>query len=322
MHKRALLAAATMLAVALAGCSENPGNEKPDDDAFEDLPGEPLPEGKGVIRGIVLDVAILPIPAVTVKLQGPNLETTTNENGAFVFSGVEPGTYFLQASKPGYDKIQAQVTVVAGVEKPDAVKIQLPRLPGTEPFVVADDYVAFISCGFKTANYVWDADSCDPTGTLGYAASDDSAPTFDTGTTQNATYYQSEIFWEANQPLSSGLVTIQCLGPNAGCGFDRGDPRLCNVRGPSPLVCRVDREMEFGDIPGGGNNLAEIDDGAGFRGEYTIGLFSNCAVQCVQGAVGVGLALEQEVIMYTHVFYNWQPAADWLFIRDGAPPGP
>ena len=75
-------------------------------------------------------------------------------------------------------------------------------------------------------------------------------------------------------------------------------------------------------LPGNGNNLTIVNDGAGFQGIFTVGLFSNCAAQCLLGAVGVGLALEQEVQMFSHVFYNYQPPEGWLFLDGQGFPQP
>jgi len=46
-------------------------------------------------------------------------------------------------------------------------------------------------------------------------------------------------------------------------------------------------------------------------------LFASC-----WGAGGVGMALEQRVTVYTHMFYGYVPPADWRFSGAGAPPEP
>ena len=316
---RAILLTLALLSLTLAGCSE----DKPDPIDPGPVPDK-VEKGKGVIRGVVIDAAVTPIEGVTVAV-GDELSTRTDAGGAFLFVDVEPGTYFLTASKPGWTGVQQSVDVRAGVERPPLVKVQMLPEPSSLPFVVSDSYAAFLSCGFKAANYVFDAASCDPTGLAGYRGSDDSWHMFETGTTQPPQWYQVEIDWDATQPLSQGLVTIQCAredtsGSHCNSGVDGGS-RLCNVRGPSPLVCAVGRE---GEAPGGGYNLTAVNGGDGFQGVFSVGLYSNCAYSCVPPgtAVGVGAALEQEVHIYTNVFYNYAPPEGWMFLQDGAYPPP
>ncbi len=318
---RALLLTMTLVAVTLAGCSDDAPPATVVDDPFTDF-DDPASSGKGLLRGIVIDNSITPIPDARVVIKGSTLETMTNVNGAFQFTDLDPGTYFLEVSKPSYTKIQAQGTVEADVAKPEIVRVQLELIPGELPAFVPLQYDLFMSCGFKLANFVFSASSCDPTGALGLASQDDSMHAFEMDREDAPAHYQSEIIWEANQPASSGLVTIQCNRDNTGCGSGVGSDRICNVRGPSPLVCRVNNDMASEDVPGGGNNFTTIRDGAGWSPLFAVGLYSNCAGQCVIGAVGVGAALDQEVKAYISVFYNFKPSEDWLFIEEGEHPVP
>ena len=79
-----------VLALLLAGCSEP--TETPDEpfDASLDDELEATAE-TGVIRGVVVDAAIVPVAGVTVTIDGLDQETTSNEAGAFGFDGLEPG---------------------------------------------------------------------------------------------------------------------------------------------------------------------------------------------------------------------------------------
>ncbi len=317
--KRVWTLASLFVLTALAGCADDaPALEAEAD--FSDLDLE-ADADTGVIRGVVIDETITPVADATVALSD-GTETTTTPEGLFGFSDLEPGTYFLTITKPGFGQIQQSTEVVAGVATPPIVKVQLVRTPGSEPFVVNHYYEAFMSCSFKATRFVFSASDCDPTGAAGYANSDDSAHTFETDSEQIPEWYQVEIDWEASQPLSSGLVTIQCVGDSPSCGSGEGSDRICNVRGASPLVCGVGRVSDEAP-PGGGNNLTAVSEGKGFRGVYTVGLFSNCAYSCVPGTVyGAGVALEQSVFIYANVFYNYAPPEGWSFLQDGsyAPP--
>lgn len=319
---RALLSALIILAVSLAGCADGGSAPANVDETFNDFETPAPQDGKGLLRGVVIDASITPLADAKVTIKSTGAETTTNENGAFQFIDLDPGTYFLDITKVGYNKVQAQGTVVAGVKSPEIVRVQLELIPGTLPAFVPLQYDLFMSCGFKLANFVFDAFYCDPTGAAGIAGQDDSEHVFELDRDDAPTHYQSEIIWEANQPASSGLVTIQCNRDNTGCGSGVGSDRICNVRGPSPLVCRVNNDMASASVPGGGNNFTTIRNNEGWSPVFAVGLFSNCAGQCVLGAVGVGAAIDQEVKSYISIFYNFKPAEDWMFINDGEHPLP
>jgi Carboxypeptidase regulatory-like domain len=70
-----------------------------------------------------------PVARATVRLSGAvNLETTTTDDGKYVFSGISPGQYTVEATSPGIEAVQT-ITIEAGrvVElmlqlKPHAVK--------------------------------------------------------------------------------------------------------------------------------------------------------------------------------------------------------
>ncbi len=74
--------------------------------------------GTGVIRGTVFDPARASIPGVKVVLThvATNVarEAPTNEVGFFLFSGVAPGEYKLEAESKGFKKYSGTFTLVAG----------------------------------------------------------------------------------------------------------------------------------------------------------------------------------------------------------------
>jgi len=72
------------------------------DDMLEPRMMEPLPQ-TGHIAGLVTDsTSGEPLPGVNVVLSGTNQGAATNSEGRFTISGIEPGTYDLQASFIGY----------------------------------------------------------------------------------------------------------------------------------------------------------------------------------------------------------------------------
>lgn len=142
--RQALLALALM-SVMLSGCADSAPNEETDDQGTD--PGKvEATSTTGGIRGVVIDASINPIPEATVSLLNTELSTTSDENGNFLFSGLEPGTYFVKAEHPIYAAQQTSTEVVAGVEKPDIVKIQLERVIAFDPYFDTQPFKGFIAC--------------------------------------------------------------------------------------------------------------------------------------------------------------------------------
>lgn len=303
---RALMMVASLLAVTLAGCSDG-GSGTDEDPTFDDFDDAPVDKSEGVIRGVVLDESIQPVPDATVQVGNTDLTAQTNENGAFQFSKVEPGQYFLDVRKVGYEPIQTSVDVVGGVAAPDVVKIQLPRAPGTEPVGIYSSFDGYVGCAAQTANYVW-RDLC---GTGGIDP--DQHQVFDFGRSDTPTIVQTELIWEFTQAFGERLGTIQYLVEDDGSiGARQG-----NIWGTSPLICRVDgaSDCDNGDgTGGGGDGLNET----GFTGRVTTRVYANCFQTCVPGtAVGLGVVLQQRYTLMGAIFYNVTPGEDWLYHVDG-----
>src|SRR5213594_2671570 len=75
-------------------------------------------QGRGTLRGVISDEFGATIVRATVTLTDQNgLEktTTTNGEGAYVFSGLAPGKYLLRASAQGFAvSDEAEVDIAAG----------------------------------------------------------------------------------------------------------------------------------------------------------------------------------------------------------------
>lgn len=304
------IATLATLLVVLAGCAD--GGSAP---TTETPPGTPPPPpveaGLGLIRGVVIDSSITPIPEATVTIKSIKATLTTDANGFFQFPNLEPGTYFLEVSKLGFTKVQASTTVAANVKAPEMVKVQLEAKPEALPRAVTLLSQGYIGCSFLTANFVW-GNMCQ----YGGIDPDQNIP-LSFGEAERPTHLQTEIDWEKTQVFGEDLVIIQYLNNDAG-----GRARIGNVFGKAPLVCSVgpDAPCDNGDGTGGG--------GTGLNGtEWTdlvnIAVFAGCWNGCVPGtAVGVGVVAQQEYQMYGTVFYNMVPDEGWAFVRDSFHPVP
>lgn len=278
-------------ATALAGCAEDSGPAPVDDDEqkFEDLD---LRDGYGAIRGIVLDPAIVPIAGAAILLQGTQEVATSSEDGTFVFVDLEPGTYFMQISKLGYEPAQSSVTVEEGVERPDIVKVQLIPDPSTKPHVQYYSFEGLLQC---SVNAVVGFNACGLVGDLSDQDFGESQVRYTID--GQPVYMQTEMVWDSTQPLGGGLSLLYSYG-DCGGGF------YCDyqVEGGSPLIL-------------GANMTKSQEILEGEEGELYIRVFGTESSNA-QGS-GAGATIEQRFTHYTSIFYGFEPQDGWSFIEDG-----
>jgi len=237
--RTALLLTMALLTVALAGCSDS-GSDTPADQPvdFQEYGLEATDE-TGIIRGVVVDAAIVPIAGVTVTVQETGDSLVTNANGAFGFDDLDPGTYFVQAEKPGFGSVQQSVSVVAGDDEPPVLKMLMDPDPTSAPFVEYSQFNGFLVCSFTVV--AASAAACGvSTPALG------PVPTVDVGDivgNQFITYVeygrapswaQAEMVWDAGQELSKDL-SLSFTDPG-----ESGQNTIDQARGPSPLVVSFD----------------------------------------------------------------------------------
>ncbi len=288
-----LVALASLL---LAGCGAPAEPATEEDEAFDEFEAEATAT-TGVIRGVVVDPSITPIPDVTVTVLTTEMEITTNANGAFVFSDVEPGTYSLKASKIGYHDIQSSVTVVAGIDKPDIVRIQLLENLDAIPFYEEITTKGFHTCAtsaFTLCNFL--------DGILCIAGQCDilqDNTIMNIPISQQPTHINSEEVWKPTQ----------LLGQNFDFYLERIDEggswnHIRSVAGASPLLLVVDEDEIIAQGYGTTHDLRhrtfpQLED-------PTSAVF-----------------IDQEFTVYTHVFYNYAPPEGWRFTdSDGVPEPP
>lgn len=280
MHRPLPVAvAAVLLTAILSGCADDGGSPKadavPTPDAFEEVQ---VTDTTGAIRGVVVTEAIVPIEGVLITLAGGS-NATSDADGAFVFNNLEPGDYFLTASKLGYSTVQASASVVAGDKEPPVTKVTLMADPATKPYSVVLQWDGFIQCGFMAGNGFVGAQACGPLDDrfINYFTLDGGIPT----------YVQSEAVWESTQTLGADLSFSF---------YDGGTWHFKEVNGVSPLLINATGE--------------EVADWWGNDTE-------TLPMRMFPGNAAVSVTINQQFTAYMTLFYNFQPRQGWSFIIDG-----
>ncbi len=329
MRSLAFLTATVLLATVLAGCTDNDQPVLDEDGATDGLDLDAT-ASTGVIRGVVIDAAIRPLAGVAITLPTDNgvLSTETNDQGAFGFQGLEPGTYFVKAEKLGYVTTQQSTDVVANVDRPDVVKILMEADPSTAPYIQSFQYKGFIECSFALVVVLFAA--------CGVIPEDLSNNNFlaEWNLDGAPTWMQAEMVWESTQALGENLVmSFTCLD----CGEGGTQRQYGRAEGPSPLLMVADIEAATEMESGTERNVtfrvfAEEMPGTDFIPEdqvhdihnQTVGgclkypvLFDACL-----GAGGIGATIQQDFEAFNHVFYHFTPPEGWRFTNDGDPQVP
>lgn len=285
---------------------------------FEDLDLEAT-EDTGVIRGVVVDTAVVPIPDVTITVSGTELSTTTNAEGAFGFSGLEPGTYFMEASRLGYISTQTNVEVVAGEDAPPVVRIAMVEDPDNVPYAEGLVWEGYMACGLSALAL------------CGLPFLDDAVGEDFTHTHElergNVTYLQSEMIWRTTQTVSENMQLWQ-----EATGEDVGRCTFAAQNAPSPNVINTTHgDYNTHGTPECFNSLGDTRNLylRVFSGSID-GTFPPTENGCYPGVpgvigglcMGVGFTIEQSFTVFSHVFYGFKPFEDWQFSVDGAPIAP
>lgn len=291
------MVAAALVAVLFAGCAGGAGNESQppaaEPLAFEDLT---VSESKGLIRGLVLSETITPIEGARVDLRLGDAPVTkvSDAQGAFVFTDLDAGDYFLTVSKPGYFDVQASATVVAGVAEPPIVKVQLVIDAENQPFTELLQWTGFFGCGTGTNAgggigfnpCAVDALMCDAADVCLLNSSN--THFFDFGTARLPDLAQAEAVWAGNQPLGNAL----------NLGWHRaGTADFKSTSGESPLI-----------LPATYDEILEAHN------ENITGLL-------VRIFPGTGqeltVTVQQRFDVYVTYFYGFVPREGWAFVNDG-----
>ena len=299
----------------LAGCTDGGGTAPPAEDPTEDLDLEST-ETTGILRGVVVDDAVRPLADVQIMITGTSHgNTTTTEDGAFGFEGLEPGTYFVMASKPGFVGVQQSAEVAAGVDDPPLVRFQLPVDPETRPFFDAYVFDGYIQCSVSFVAAGFAACSTLPGGV--------STDNFDVTYTFDKTpdWLQSEMLWDSTQTVSDGLSMSYSANGDGALLTNWG-----SASGSSPITIQTNRTLNAQWNIGNGTDLfirVFNEPMEGTRPSDPVN-GDDCVDRPVLSGclTGAGLTLQQKLAIYTHVFYGYTPDPEWRFSEASTVPQP
>lgn len=306
---RAFALTALLVAGLLAGCTDVTLEPRSEEDAdFEEL-GLEADATTGVIRGLVIDEAIRPLAGVAIEVTGVATRTaTSNDEGLFGLGNLEPGTYFVSASKPGFQTAQQSVEVVAGVDEPPITKILLAADAATAPFSQSYVFDGFIECSFSAV--AAGVAACSAAG----LPNDKFIIEYELERAPQ--WIQTEMHWQSTQAVSPELDLVYSAS-GEGALLDN----YAEVWGPSPLLIQV-------------NETLAAERGLGTEAGLLIRVFNqpvegtetgdpaggdDCMDRPVLGGctTGLGMTLQQRFTHITTVFYGYQPPEDWRYVEDG-----
>lgn len=297
----------------LAGCSSggSSGTDSDDDGKAIGTPEEvEATDTTGGIRGIVVDDAIRPIADAAVRITGAGADetATTDEGGTFTLSGLEPGTYFIEATHPLYDKQQTTADVEAGVSDPEPIRIQLTRLITEEPYSYTTKYEGFIVCSANAVLPVVGGLLSEECGEgvgvpgVGRVGGQD-------GNNVQYDFYVDgpgintlvvEMVWDATSEAGKALYTPVSLGWVCD-PFCSGTATLGTLEGTSPLYTAIGPDVL------GGHNLTN---------EERISTFTWASPDTTP----VGVTLNQDYEVFVTHFYYLPPPAGWSFVNGDPEP--
>lgn len=291
MHVRTLLLSLLTAAVALAGCSGggNGGSADEPDTGDLDLVAT---EDTGIIRGVVVDDRIVPLAGVKVTLAGVAKETVSNEVGGFGFDGLEPGTYFIEAAKPGFRTIQQGTEVKAGVAEPPIVRILLAADPTTRPSYEVFHFQGYLECSFVagtpyTGGYFMPCD----VPFAGPIGSDNNYMEYPIA--GNASWIHVSLVWDATQAFGRNLYF------NVLDNYGEYNVPVWSG-GPSPLL-------------GDANATAIAESKINEQQSFIIEVASD-------GEAGfAGASLKQSFDAFIVVFHGFEPPEGYNYVEHGDP---
>jgi outer membrane receptor protein involved in Fe transport len=108
------------------------------------VPGR-QPSARPILRGSVRSrLALTAVPGVSVRVAGTGIETTTDADGRFAIEGLEPGTYTLEALRPGFVIDQRPDVVLAPHGTADVSLVLQPAPLAAEEITVHPSRISLL----------------------------------------------------------------------------------------------------------------------------------------------------------------------------------
>jgi hypothetical protein len=239
----------------------------------------------GNIRGVVVDETVAPLEGVSITLLNQAATVVTKNSGAFAFTNLEAGVYFMLVEKAGFAPLQISGTVEAGAHNPPLLKVIVQRVPGTEPYILPNVHRGHIDCGAKVLSN--SLDGCGVWSDYALGNTQEARVPIDNGT---LLWVQNEIIWQPNSATAGELCTF-VVGNPAQIGAKCGTPSWTfsyNESMIEDLRWYIPEAFQLRVMPG---NLLLDTSGS--------------------------LIVDQRFEVFTHAFYNFVPAEGWQFGFDG-----
>ena len=135
----------------LAGCSEAEPTTAKDPLLDPDVDVK-TSATTGALKVVVVDPSIVPIPDATIVISGQGLETTSDAAGAFGFSDLEPGVYFLEVDGPQHNKTTQSIEITAG--EVTNTRVLLPVDLSPQPYEETLQFKGFVGLWLPGPSYV------------------------------------------------------------------------------------------------------------------------------------------------------------------------
>lgn len=287
-----LLVGALLLLAGLAGCADGATEE-----AAQDAP-------TGMLAGVVVTEAIVPIPGAEVRVAGTEVANLTDAKGEFLVGPLEAGTYELRVEAEGYSRTTVTAQVAARGE--NRVSVVLPAVSTDVPYHEVEHFSAYVECSYaqRFAGVVGGNFNClGITDLLLGIKIDNDRAEFPVEIRGGG--FQGilvEIVWDpqATMPHWSGYLRDP-VGAGGGVGLES---QYWSAVDESPIIAWVLQGIENDGAYGG--DVFHPDPNA--TAEYMI---SVTGMSDTSEPVDVAIALEQELEIFISRFYHELPGGGY-----------
>jgi hypothetical protein len=313
MNARSTIGLLTALTMVMAGCA----GSRAEPLAVESE--EPVTSEVGIIRGIVIDEAVVPIPNANVSVFESPIRTRSGSDGQFELRNVPAGEHRIVVEAQSYESASLTVSVEVGGSA--FAQIQLKRIAGDIGYFTTKIGRGILFCSATYRQAILANDVQQPASFTGASCNVLNS----TGVDQSTYFYwvsddlslmrgaAAETVWSSSQAFGNGLVqdwaVIGCANNrNASFGRDYGPSPLQNILGSFELEYRIN------DIPNSSCDAAEHCNLTACQ--MIVRVFSWPSTNPDAVPVDVGITLSQTYSHYVTEFYLQEPPPDFTALAD------